>query len=77
MKRWHLFFLLFFVESSFAANVCLYSRSNNDIAGGHSFVVVEENNNVIVSYGFWPDSKHAGSIATNKLGDFPFAALKK
>lgn len=71
------FLLLLFANNVLAANICLYARSTNEIASGHSFVVIEDKNKVIVSYGFWPDSKHPGSIAVNKFADLPMATLKQ
>jgi len=58
-----------------ALTVCLNARSTDDPASGHSFVTVYSGAKIVETYGFWPTSKHAGSIAINKRGDFPVQYL--
>lgn len=67
--------MIVFGSESFALSVCLYARSNNGPASGHSFVTIESNGRVTETYGLWPDSKHRGMLAINKESDLPRAVL--
>lgn len=74
--QWFVSLFIFLLSfSSFATNVCLYARSNNGPASGHSFVTVEDGGKIIETYGFWPLEKHPGSLAINFTSDLPLHIL--
>jgi hypothetical protein len=72
-----LLILSLFLNTTLAHGIelCLYARANNNPTQGHSFVTVESNGRILETYGYWPDEKHPGYFAINRLDDHPISVI--